>query len=106
MAKNVLIEEKRNARNNQMPIDFIDQLSKFEKSPIVSIDAVCYCGRFRRLGEYLFRIKDLVLSLMVKIKYFDEAKTILDNNKGKTISAVVLRDQKKLSIRLLTKKEN
>jgi hypothetical protein len=39
-----------------MPIDFIDQLSKFEKSPIVPF---VNCGRFRRLSEYLFRIKRL-----------------------------------------------
>jgi hypothetical protein len=40
-----------------MPIDFIDQLSKFEKSPIVSIECRLLLRAFQRLGEYLFRIK-------------------------------------------------
>jgi regulator of sigma E protease len=52
--------------------------------------------------------KDLVLSLMVKkIKYFDEAKTILDNNKGKNDFSSCFKRSKENSIAfLLTKKEN
>jgi regulator of sigma E protease len=50
--------------------------------------------------------KDLLLALNgQKIKYFDEAKTILDNNEGKTISAVVLRDQKETPINVTVDKE-
>jgi regulator of sigma E protease len=32
-------------------------------------------------------------------KYIDQAKAILENNKGKNISATVLRDQKKFKLR-------
>jgi regulator of sigma E protease len=39
MAKNVLIERNGTQETIKMPIDFIDQLSKFEKSPIKN--AVC-----------------------------------------------------------------
>jgi hypothetical protein len=30
--------------NHKMPIDFIDQLSKFEKEPTGHQKAVCHCG--------------------------------------------------------------
>jgi regulator of sigma E protease len=72
-----------------MPIDFIDQLSKFEKSPIVSIRMpFVIAGVSEGSVNTSLESKDLVLLDGQKIKYFDEAKTILDNNKGKTISAV------------------
>jgi regulator of sigma E protease len=75
MEKNVLIERNGTQETIKMPIDFIDQLSKFEKSPCKHKNAVCNCGRFR-IGEYRFRIKRFGSCLMMvkKIKYFDEAK--------------------------------
>jgi regulator of sigma E protease len=100
MAKNVLIERNGTQETIKMPIDFIDQLSKFEKAPIVSIRMpFVIAGVSEGSVNTALEPKDLVLALDgQKIKYFDEAKTILDNNKGKTISAVVLRDQKETPI--------
>jgi regulator of sigma E protease len=43
--------------------------------------------------------KDIIVSLNgQKTKYFDEVKGILDANKGKTIAAVVLRDEKEVTV--------
>jgi regulator of sigma E protease len=107
MAKNVLIERNGTQETIKMPIDFIDQLSKFEKSPIVSIRMpFVIAGVSEGSVNTSLESKDLVLSLDgQKIKYFDEAKTILDNNKGKTISAVVLRDQKETLVSVSIDKE-
>jgi regulator of sigma E protease len=107
MAKNVLIERNGTQETIKMPIDFIDQLSKFEKSPIVSIRMpFVIAGVSEGSVNTSLESKDLVLSLDgQKIKYFDEAKTILDNNKGKTISAVVLRDQKETPVSVSIDKE-
>ncbi|MFT6743438.1 MAG: regulator of sigma E protease [Paraglaciecola sp.] len=107
MARNVLIERNGTQETIKMPIDFIDQLSKFEKSPIVSIRMpFVIAGVSEGSVNTALESKDLVLSLDgQKIKYFDEAKTILDNNKSKTISAVVLRDQKETSVNVSIDKE-
>jgi regulator of sigma E protease len=43
--------------------------------------------------------KDIVISLNGQpAKYFDQAQTILENNKNKTIDASVLRDQKEIQV--------
>jgi hypothetical protein len=41
------LSKKRNPGNHKMPIDFIDQLSKFEKEPTGHQKAVCHCGYWR-----------------------------------------------------------
>lgn len=103
MGKEVLIERNGVEQNIKMPNDFIDQLSKFEKSPIVSIRMPFAIGAVSEESKNTaLKTKDIVLSLNgQKTKYFDEAKTILDSNKGKTIPATVLRDQKETAVQVI-----
>jgi regulator of sigma E protease len=107
MSKKVLIERNGSEQEIQMPIDFIDQLSKFEKSTLVGIRMpFVISGVAEGSLNTALQPKDLVLALNgQKIKYFDEAKTILDNNKGKTISTTVLRDQKETQVPVTVDKE-
>jgi hypothetical protein len=90
-----------------MPIDFIDQLSKFEKSPCKHKNAVCNCGRFR-IGEYRFRIKRFGSCLMmVKKSNILMRQNHFRQQQRKTISADCFRIRKKHKFPLrLTKKEN
>jgi regulator of sigma E protease len=107
MAKTVLIERNGSQQEIQMPIDFIDQLSKFEKSTIVGIRMpFVIAGVSEGSVNTALESKDLVIALNgQKTKYLDEVTTILDNNKGKTISATVLRDQKETQIPVTVDKE-
>ncbi|MFQ3174212.1 MAG: regulator of sigma E protease [Flavobacterium sp.] len=107
MAKTVLIERNGSQQEIQMPIDFIDQLSKFEKSTIVGIRMpFVISGVSEGSVNTALEPKDLVLALNgQKTKYLDEGTTILANNKGKTISATVLRDQKETQIPVTVDKE-
>ncbi|WP_278019879.1 RIP metalloprotease RseP [Flavobacterium ginsengisoli] len=96
MAKHVLIERDGKQQTITMPTDFVDQLSKTEKGMLIDIRRPFAIGK---VGEESpnqnLKAKDLILSLNgQKVKYFDEAKAILVANKGKEISAVVLRDLK------------
>ena len=102
MGKEILIERNGVKQTIKMPTDFIDQLSKFEKSSIVSIRMPFVIGALTEDSKNTtLQPKDIVLSLNgQKIKYFDEGKTILDNNKGKTIPATVLRDQKETPVQV------
>ncbi|MGO4817069.1 RIP metalloprotease RseP [Flavobacterium sp. W22_SRS_FP1] len=107
MAKNVLIERNGNQQEIKMPIDFIDQLSKFEKNTLVGIRTPFVIAAVSEESvNTALEPKDLVLSLNgQKTKYYDEVQAILENNKGKTISAVVLRDQKETVINVSIDKD-
>ncbi|WPR72323.1 RIP metalloprotease RseP [Flavobacterium sp. NG2] len=102
MGKKVLIERNGAEQTITMPNDFIDQLSKVEKGSLVSIRMPFVIGAVAPESENTaLQPKDLILTLNgQKVKYFDEAKTILDNNKNKTITATVLRDQKEVPVPL------
>ncbi|WP_337968054.1 RIP metalloprotease RseP [uncultured Flavobacterium sp.] len=102
MAKQVLVERNGQQQTITIPNDFVDQLSKQEKGLLVSIRIPFAIGKVDDASpNQNLKAKDLILSLNgEKVKYFDEAKAILANNKGKTISAVVLRDLKETPITL------
>lgn len=100
MAKEVLIERNGQQQTIKMPTDFVDQLSKTEKGLLIGIRTPFAIGKVAEDSpNQNLKPKDLVLSLNgQKIKYFDEAKAILEANKGKLIPAVVLRDLKETPI--------
>lgn len=102
MAKNVLIERDGKQQTITMPTDFVDQLSKTEKGLLIGIRRPFAIAKVDEASpNQNLKPKDLILSLNgQKIKYFDEAKTILTANKGKQIPAVVLRDLKETPITL------
>lgn len=107
MAKEVLVERNGQPQTIKMPTDFVDQLSKTEKGMLVGIRYPFAIGKVAEESpNQNLKPKDLILSLNgQKIKYFDEAKSILEANKGKAISAVVLRDLKETPINLKVSKD-
>ncbi|MFH6955976.1 RIP metalloprotease RseP [Flavobacterium aquidurense] len=102
MSKQVLIERNGQQQTINIPTDFVDQLSKHEKGLLVGIRVPFAIGKVTdQSPNQNLKTKDLILSLNgEKVKYFDEAKAILDKSKGKTIPAVVLRDLKEMPITL------
>ncbi|TRX40353.1 RIP metalloprotease RseP [Flavobacterium restrictum] len=100
MGKQVLIDRNGAEQTIKMPIDFVDQLSKQEKGPLVTIRMPFVIGAVAAESPNKTLVpKDIILSLNgQKTKYFDEAKTVLLNNKNKTIIAVVLRNHKEMPI--------
>ncbi|CAM3580824.1 RIP metalloprotease RseP [Flavobacterium chungbukense] len=102
MAKHVLIERNGKQQTITMPTDFVDQLSKTEKGLLIGIRRPFAISQIAEDSpNQNLKPKDLILSLNgQKIKYFDEAKAVLETNKGKQIPAVVLRDLKETPITL------
>jgi len=107
LAKEVVIERNGVQQTIKMPNDFIDQLSKFEKEPLASIRIPFVIGNIAdESANQNLKPKDILLSLNGQTtKYLDQAKVILENNKNKSISAVVLRDQKQITLDLKVNKE-
>lgn len=102
LGKEVLIERNGAPQTIKMPNDFVDQLSKFEKSSIVGIRMPFVIGAISDESTNTeLKAKDVVLTLNGEsAKYFDQAQAILENNKGKTIAATVLRNQKEEQIQV------
>ena len=100
LAKEVTIDRNGVEQTIKMPNDFVDQLSKVEKAPLVNIRIPFAIGNVpdESLNKEL-KAKDILLSLNGQTtKYLDQAKVVLQNNKNKTVSALVLRDQKQVAV--------
>jgi regulator of sigma E protease len=103
LAKEVVINRNGIEQTIKMPNDFIDQLSKFEKSPLVAIRIPFAITEVpaESINKEL-KAKDIIVSLNgQKTKYLDEVKSVLEKNKNKTIPAVVLREQKEVPINVV-----
>lgn len=107
MGKEVLIERNGTEQQIKMPNDFIDQLSKQAKSPLVDLRMPFAIGKVAPESvNQTLKPKDVIIALNgQKLKYFDEAKTILQNNKGRSIIASILRDEKEVQIPVIVSKE-
>ena len=107
MGKEVLIERNGAEQLIKMPNDFIDQLSKEEKSPLVSLRMPFAIGKVSsESANQNLKPKDILIALNgQKTRYYDEAISILESNKGKTITGTVLRNQKEESVSLIVSKE-
>ncbi|PWA11412.1 RIP metalloprotease RseP [Flavobacterium laiguense] len=103
LAKEVVIDRNGVEQTIKMPNDFVDQLSKVEKVPLVNIRIPFAITEVpaESLNKEL-KAKDIIVSLNgQKTKYSDEVKSILEKNKNKTIPAVVLRDQKEVPVNVI-----
>jgi regulator of sigma E protease len=107
MGKEVLIERNGTEQQIKIPNDFIDQLSKQAKSPLVDIRMPFAIGKIpSESANQTLKPKDVILALNgQKTKYFDEAKAILSNNKGKSIIASILRDEKEIQLPVIVSKD-
>jgi regulator of sigma E protease len=100
MAKHVLIERNGDSQTITMPIQFVDELSKQAKSPLVSLRMPFVVGGVDDDSKNKdLQSKDIVLRLNEEpAKYFDQAKAILEKNKGKLIVAGILRNDKEMQV--------
>lgn len=107
MSKQVLIERNGQQQTINMPNDFVDQLSKHEKSHLVDMRVPFAIKDVpAESANKSLKAKDLIITLNgQEAKYYDQVKTILNNNKGKTIPAVVLRDLKQTPISVSVSKD-
>ncbi|WP_140485357.1 RIP metalloprotease RseP [Flavobacterium sp. GSA192] len=100
MSKEILIERNGKQLSVKIPTDVIDQLSKYEKSALIlpRVPFVVAAITEESPNKNL-KTKDLFVSINgEKVKYFDQARTILEKNKNKTINVVVLRNFKETPI--------
>jgi regulator of sigma E protease len=100
MAKQILIERNGAQQTITMPIEFVDELSKQGKSPLVSLRMPFAVGAVAEGSKNTaLQPKDVILRLNEEpAKYFDQLKTILSKNKNKLIVASVLRKNQEIQV--------
>lgn len=107
MGKEVQIERNGATQTIQMPVDLVDQLSKLEKGLLVNIRmpfAVTAIPE-ESLNKQL-QPKDVIVSMNGQpAKYYDQVKAILNANKGKTLPAVVIRNEKEVPVQVIVNQE-
>jgi regulator of sigma E protease len=107
MGKEVQIERNGATQTIQMPVDLVDQLSKLKKNPPVSMRmpfAVTAIPE-ESLNKQL-KPKDVIVSINGQpAKYYDQVKAILNANKGKTLPAVVIRNEKEVPVQVIVNQE-
>lgn len=108
MSKSVLINRNGAEQEIEIPHNFIDKLlSSGEKIPLAQLRLPFVISKVpEESPNQSLKTKDLLLSVNgQKTKYIDEVKTVLESNKGKTLPAVVLRDQKEVPLNLKITKD-
>ncbi len=100
MSKKVVVDRGGVEQEIKMPINFIDKLLSGPKMPLAELRMPFTIGAVPSdsPNQHL-KPKDILLSLNgQKTKYLDEVKPILENNKGKELAAVVLREEKEVPL--------
>jgi len=107
MSKNVLIDRNGTQQDIKIPVNFIDKLLSAEKIPLAQLRMPFTIGKVpSESANQNLKPKDILLSINgQKTKYIDEVTPILDANKGRTVPAVVLRDEKEVALTLKVNKE-
>ena len=100
MAKEVIIKRGTTEQTINMPNDFVDQLSKVEKKSLLDIRMPFVVGAISEGSKNTTLMpKDIILSIDGQTtKYYDQAKTVFENNKNKTVTALILRDEKEIKL--------
>lgn len=86
------------------PVNFIDQLMAGKKSSLIDLRVPFVVANVSNDSKNINTVKpkDIITSFNGKpIKYADEILAVIDNLKGKTVSATVLRDEKEIPINLI-----
>jgi regulator of sigma E protease len=102
-AKTVLVERNGAEQKIVLPNDLIDKLLKGEKRPFIDWREPFMVGKVSDStpNNKTLKPKDIIKSLGgFATKYTDQVITIAKENKGKTLDAVVLRDEKEVPVKI------
>ena len=91
-----------------LPVDLIDKLLKGEKRPFIDWREPFLIGKVpdSSKNKAVLLAKDRIVSINeTDTKYDDMAINVLKSNKGKTVDAVIIRDEKEMKVALQISKD-
>jgi len=107
-SKVVTIERNGEEKSINMPVNFIGKILDSDKKGVITLRMPFVVGTFTETSKNTLAVKpkDIIISLNgTAVKYFDQAATVLNANKGEKISAVVLRNLKEIPVTVEVDKE-
>jgi regulator of sigma E protease len=107
-AKNVTIERDGAAKEIKLPVDLINKMLDGDKVPLFALRMPFVVGDFSddSVNKELLKKGDLITSINGQpTKYFDQVTEFGKNNKGKSFTATVIRDEKQQQARVAFNKE-
>lgn len=104
------IEVNRNGESKiiELPENIIGKFIDTDKKSLITLRMPFVVGALAddSPNKEVLKSKDVIISMSgIPVKYFDEAKAILEKNKSKEIEAVVLRNEKQVSIKVIVTNE-
>ncbi len=103
LAKQVVLNHKGKDTTITLPGNFISQLMKGKKSTLVDLRVPFIVSGYvdKTPNKEAVKTKDIIKSINgTPIKYADEAAAVLEGVKGKTVEAIVLRNEKEVKVNL------
>ena len=103
LAKEVVLNRNGQDIKIKLPVNFISQLMKGKKNSLVDLRVPFVVSGYngKSFNKDAVKIKDIFKSINgTTIKYADQAAAVLDSLKGKTVQAIVLRNEKDVTINL------
>ncbi len=101
MSKKVIVNRDGKEIEIDLPVDLIGQIIDGSKKNVITLRLPFVVGAFTdgSPNKNFLKTKDIIVSLNgQKIKYFDEAALILNNNKNRPINAKVFRNEKETNV--------
>ena len=101
MGKQIVVERDGAQKTIELPHNLIGQIVDGEKSPIVTLRLPLVVGGFQEgsPNEKTLKPRDLITSINGQpMPYMDQVFVFLENNKGKSFPATVLRDRKSTNV--------
>ncbi len=103
LAKEVVLNRNGEDIKIKFPENFISQLMKGKKSSLINLRVPFVVSGYvnKTSNKDAVKIKDIIKSINgTTIKYADQAAGVLDSLKGKTVPAIILRNEKEVTINL------
>ncbi len=103
LSKKITVERNGTIQEINVPVNFIDQLSKSDRISIVELRIPFIVSGIQEhsANKDILQTKDIFVSINgEKTKYIDQVVNKLETYKGQTIPAVILRDQKEITLNL------
>lgn len=107
-SKSALISRNGAEQTINFPVDLIDKVLKGEKRPFIGLREPFMVAKVpdTSANKTVLIPKDIIQSLNgIPTKYADQVTAFLKANKNQTVDAVVLRDEKEVSVKIQINKE-
>ena len=108
LAKEVVLNRAGEEIKISLPLNFIDQLMKSQRGMLVNLRMPFVVGAVpnESPNKEVLKPKDIIISCNgQKVTYADEAIAIFQNFKGKTVPAIIKRDDQEVAVTLNVNKD-